>query len=98
METNLTAEEIKAFAKIDIARLAIKKATEAYKSVFSKRSDIDKMLDKETGFQQKKAIQLARIMQFYLPTIIENQKIVGADWGGDQKILDHVNKMLQNIN
>lgn len=94
----MTPEEKEAFAKIDIASMAINKAMKAYKSVFSNRSDVDKMLDKETGFQQKKAMQLARIMQFYLPSIIECKKIVGADWGHDSKVLEGVNKMLQNIN
>ena len=94
----MTSEEKEAFAKIDIARLAINKARWAYEKIFKNRSEIDKALDKETGFQQKKAMQLARIMQFYLPIIIENQKIVGADYGTEMKILEGINKMFQSIN
>ena len=99
MDNQEKSEEVKqAILKIEMTYLLINKAKSAYEKIFKDRSEINKALDQETGFHQKKALQLARIMHQYLPIIIKNKKIIGADWGGDNKVLDRINKMLQNIN
>lgn len=94
----MTTEEKQAFLKIDLARGSINKAKQSYEKIFKNRSEFDRQLDIATGFQQKKAQQLLRIMQFYLPIIIENQKLVGADWGDEMKILNAVNQSLVKSN
>jgi len=84
------------YVKIDLCYLEIEKAKAAYEKMFKNRSDIDKAIDKETGFHQKKAQQLARIMKTYLEQIIVYKKIIEADWGQDQKVVDGLKKILSN--
>ena len=91
-------EEEKAYhLVIQICYLKINKAQKAYREIKSRKLGLTD--DETQGYLQKKAIQLARIMQFYYPVIIENKKKLKlATWGPDQKVLHGINKMLQNIN
>lgn len=97
-EDIISEEEGKAMLQVDMAYLSIEKAKTAYNNLFKNRSDIDKLLDKETGFQEKKAAQLMRIMKFYLPIIIDGKKKLNIDWGHDNMILEKITKVFANEN
>lgn len=81
---------------IQMCYLKINKAQRIYREIKNRKAGLS---DEETkAYLQKKAIQLAKIMQFYYPEIIANKKKLKTDWGGDQNTLYKINKMLQHEN
>lgn len=93
-ELNESQEIRDVYNRIDLFYLEIEKAKAYYDKIFKNRSDFDKMLDRTTGFQQKKGKQLAKIMIRFLTQIIKCKKLIDADTFADQKVVDGLKTML----
>lgn len=88
----------KAYLKIDLCYLQIEKARKEFEDKYKNMSEFDMALAVECGAYQSDGMKYVGIWAFNLTKLIKFKKIIDADWGQDQKVLDGLNKMLQKSN
>ena len=81
-----SAETMAAYAEIDFSYTMLKKIYEDKPSI----TPLESMIDKATGYDKKLISNMKETALFLLQSIIDNKKIIEADYSGDQKAYDDI--------
>lgn len=90
-----SAEVFEAYAQIDYCYYALKEVQNDLAK--SSRSPLEIMIDNATGYGAEKDKECVEICISLLETIIDNKKIVEADYSGDEIMLGKLRLIMQKF-